>query len=65
MQENESTLKNLMEILTKYHGDYTVCFYFTTNNKKIKTQQQYWIDGSTEAIDSIKKLMGDDAVRIG
>ncbi len=65
MQENESTLKNLMEILTKYHGDYTVCFYFTTSNKKIKTQQQYWIDGSTEAIDSIKKLMGDDAVRIG
>ena len=65
MQENESTLKNLMEILVKYHGDYTVCFYFTTNNKKIKAQKQYWIDGSTEAIDSIKKLLGDDAVRIG
>jgi hypothetical protein len=48
-----------------HHGNHVVCFYFSSNNRKIKTQQQYWIDGNIETISTIEELLGKGTVRIG
>ncbi|MDQ0202792.1 DNA polymerase III subunit alpha [Pectinatus haikarae] len=64
MQEKEEVLKNLKDILVDHHGDHMVCFYFVTNNKKIKAQEEYWIDGSNEVIGEIEGLLGKNSVRV-
>ncbi|WP_196592523.1 DNA polymerase III subunit alpha [Pectinatus sottacetonis] len=64
MQEKPESLKKLKSILKKYHGDHIVCFYFIAGNKKIKAQEQYWIDGSEAALDSIAALLGENSIKI-
>ncbi|MBB5336075.1 DNA polymerase III subunit alpha [Pectinatus brassicae] len=63
MQEKPDFLEKLKDILVQHHGDYVVCFYFLTDKKKIKTQPQYWIDGSEQAVAAIKELVGAEAVK--
>ncbi|WP_182188390.1 DNA polymerase III subunit alpha [Pectinatus frisingensis] len=65
MQENHESLQKLKDILMNHHGNHVVCFYFSSNNRKIKTQQQYWIDGNIETISTIEELLGKGTVRIG
>lgn len=63
MQEKQDVLKELKDILIKHHGQYVVCFYFITSNKKIKAQEKYWLDGNKEAIEQIEALLGKNSVK--
>lgn len=64
MQEKEDILQKLKDILVNHHGNHLVCFYFAADNKKIKAEEKYWIDGSEAALTDIKELIGEASVKV-
>lgn len=62
-QEQEEIYSALKEIFKAHHGDHVVYMYFLSNKRLIKNEKYYWLDGSLEALDKIRELLGPDSVK--
>lgn len=63
LNESASKIEELRALLQKRHGDYPVCFYFLGQNRKIRAERAYWIDGSPETVAAIEALLGKDTIK--
>lgn len=62
-QEKPEIYKALQEIFLQHHGNCVVYIYYYGTKKLTMNEKKYWLDGSQEAVNKIKKLLGDDNVR--
>lgn len=60
--ENTAKFMRLKQIFEKYHGDTVVYLNLIDSRRLIKTEPQYWITPTREAIMELKNLLGSDAV---
>ena len=62
-QENDAVFKAIKDVLQTHRGDHVVYIYYSAKKKLIKTDNTWWMDGSKEAVDLLKEILGDDAVK--
>ncbi len=62
-QENDAVFKAIKDVLQTHRGDHVVYIYYSDKKKLIKTDNTWWMDGSKEAVDLLKEILGDDAVK--
>ena len=62
-QENESTYAALKEIFSRYHGSHVVYLHLVDRRQRIKTEPQFWLDGTAQAEAAIEMLLGKGTVR--
>lgn len=62
--ENDTVFASLKEILTKHSGSAVVFLYLLDSRRVIKTEKQFWIDPSPNAIDALEALLGKGTVQI-
>ena len=55
--------KAIKDVLQTHRGDHVVYIYYSDKKKLIKTDNTWWMDGSKEAVDLLKEILGDDAVK--
>ena len=63
-QEKPEIFSALREIFQQHHGKQPVFMYFYAGKRLIKNEQDYWLDGSSEAADKIKSLLGEGSVKM-
>lgn len=63
-QDNDATFAALKKIFAAYHGDHVVYLHLVNKRKLIKTEAQFWLLPSPEAIAALEKLLGADAVQL-
>ena len=62
-QENDAVFKAIKDVLQTHRGDHVVYIYYSAKKKLIKTDNTWWMDGSKEAVDLLKEILGDGAVK--
>lgn len=62
-QEKTEIYQALQEIFQQHHGNCVVYIYYYGTKKLTMNEKKYWLDGSQEAVDKIKKLLGEDNIR--
>ena len=62
-QEKPEIYQALQEIFQQHHGNCVVYIYYYGTKKLTMNEKKYWLDGSQEAVDKIKKLLGEDNIR--
>jgi len=63
-QDNDVTFAALKKIFAAYHGDHIVYLHLVNKRKLIKTEAQFWLMPSPEAIAAVEKLLGADAIQL-
>ncbi|MCR2821896.1 DNA polymerase III subunit alpha [Lederbergia panacisoli] len=56
------TLHSLHELIRKYKGKTAIVLHYETTRKTIKLSVEDWIDPSSEVLNEIKALLGNDCV---
>ena len=62
-QENEATYGALKDIFARYHGSHAVYLHLIDRRQRIKTEPQFWLDGSTAAEEAVEELLGKGTIR--
>ena len=62
-QEKPEIYQALQEIFQQHHGNCVVYIYYYGTKKLTMNEKKYWLDGSQEAVDKLKKLLGEDNIR--
>ena len=62
-QEREEIYSSLKKIFSKYHGEYEVYLNLEDRHQQIKTESQFWLDGSDAAQREIEELLGTGAIQ--
>ncbi|MGM9540250.1 DNA polymerase III subunit alpha [Anaerovibrio sp.] len=63
-QEKPEIYDALKEIFRRHHGQNVVYMYFYGTKKLIKNEKCYWLDGSAEAENEIRALLGNDSLKV-
>ena len=63
-QERPEIYAELKEIFRRHHGQNVVYMYFYGTKKLIKNEKYYWLDGSAEAENEIRALLGNDSLKV-
>ncbi|MDR3590306.1 MAG: DNA polymerase III subunit alpha [Negativicutes bacterium] len=64
-QETPQTFDRLKAVFEKYHGSTTVYLHFTDNQRVVKTDPEFWLDPTPDAVLALEKILGKDAVKVG
>lgn len=62
--KNEQNLKAVEEALSPYRGDMEVRLFFADTKKMAKVPRRLWFNGTENAVLDLKKIFGDDNIRI-
>ncbi|MEN6413234.1 MAG: DNA polymerase III subunit alpha [Veillonellales bacterium] len=63
-QENEVIFAKIKESFAKYHGAAIVYLHLVDSHRVIKTERQFWIAPSPEAIGDLENILGKGAVTV-
>ena len=63
-QEKQEIYEALKRIFKRHHGQNVVYMYFYGTKKLIKNEKYYWLDGSAEAEEEIRALLGNDSLKV-
>ena len=63
-QEKPEIYEALKRIFKRHHGQNVVYMYFYGTKKLIKNEKYYWLDGSAEAEEEIRALLGNDSLKV-
>lgn len=64
-QETPDVFAKLKEVFRAYRGQSTVYLHLIDSKRVIKTEQQFWINPSPEAVAELEKLLGEQTVSVG
>jgi len=62
--DNEETFAALKDVFAAYHGEHIVYLHLVDKRKLIKTEPRFWLNGSTQAIDALEKILGKNSVQL-
>ena len=62
-RDDDETFDTLKVRLKDHHGTTPVYLHLPGGKRVIKTEQQYWIDPTAEALQALKQLLGDENVK--
>ena len=62
-RDDDETFDALKVRLKDHHGTTPVYLHLPGGKRVIKTEQQYWIDPTAEALQALKQLLGDENVK--
>ncbi|VBB08734.1 dna polymerase helix-hairpin-helix motif [Lucifera butyrica] len=63
-QENAQIFAELKEIFARFRGENVVYLHLADSRRLIKTERQYWLNSSREAIAAIEQLLGKGTVKV-
>ena len=64
VQENAAVFSKLKDIFLQYHGSTIVYLSLVDSKRVIKTEQQFWLNPSQNAILAIETILGKGAVQV-
>jgi len=64
-QETPQIFTSLKEVFAKYHGSITVYMHFVDNQRVVKTDPEFWLNPTPDALRALEKILGKDAVKVG
>ncbi|MBO5244849.1 MAG: DNA polymerase III subunit alpha [Selenomonadales bacterium] len=62
-RDDDMTFDALRVILTDHHGGTPVYLHLPGGKRVIKTEEQYWIDPTAQALGALKQLLGNENVK--
>lgn len=62
-QENDAVFKAIKDVLSTHSGDHVVYIFYSDKKQLLKTDKSFWFDGSKEAVDLLKEILGEDSVK--
>ncbi len=62
-QETEEIYKALGEIFQRHRGECVTYMYLYRTTRATRNDKSYWLDGSAQAVEEIKKLLGENSIR--
>ncbi|MBM6613702.1 DNA polymerase III subunit alpha [Desemzia sp. RIT804] len=65
INEDNSTLNQLKELLAAYPGVIPVILYYVKANKKLGLQEKFWIKNSPELVKAVEDLLGKGNIVVG
>lgn len=63
-QENDDTFTLLKEVFARYQGPAVVYLHFTASRRVVRTDRQYWLDPSPEAVAALEAILGPGTVQV-
>jgi DNA polymerase-3 subunit alpha len=63
-QENAEVFCKLKEAFIKYNGSNIVYLHLLDSKRMIKTERQFWLNPSFEAIHAIENILGKGSVEV-
>ena len=60
--ESDSSLKDIIPILSDHKGDVPIYIYDKKTQKKLKAQRSLWVDGSSDFLNEMRDLLGEKNV---
>jgi DNA polymerase III subunit alpha len=64
-QETPQTFSRLKQVFERYHGSAAVYLHFIDNQRVVKTDPEFWLDPTPDALQALEKILGKDAVKVG
>ncbi|MDR3564015.1 MAG: DNA polymerase III subunit alpha [Negativicutes bacterium] len=64
-QETPQIFAELKAVFTRFHGSSTVFLHFVDNRRVVKTDPEFWLDPTPDALRALEKILGKDAVKVG
>jgi DNA polymerase-3 subunit alpha len=62
--ENDETFDRLKEVFARHQGAAVVFLHFTASRRVVRTDKQYWLEPSPEAVSALEAVLGPGTVQV-
>ncbi|MDR7868705.1 MAG: DNA polymerase III subunit alpha [Sporomusaceae bacterium] len=63
-QENDAVFDLLKGVFARHRGQAVVYLHFTASRRVVRTDRQYWLDPSPEAVKELEEILGPGTVQV-